>query len=73
MVDDLISSRLLDHRSRSEVEKLLGAVPPEHYFKEYDLVYWLGQERDFMSIDSEWLVIKLDKNGIVSEYRLARD
>jgi hypothetical protein len=73
MVDDLINSRLLDHRSRNEVEKLLGPVPPEHYFQEYDLVYWLGPERDFMGIDSEWLVIKFDKNGIVSEYRLARD
>jgi hypothetical protein len=38
---------------------LLGEPPKTEYFKEFDLVYYLGPERGFMGIDSEWLVLKL--------------
>lgn len=73
MIDDLMASKRLDRRSRAEVEKLLGNLTNEEYFTNYDLVYWLGPERGFMSIDSEWLVIKFDSRGFVSEYRIVRD
>ena len=73
MVDELVRSRRLDHQSRAEVEKLLGKPTSTEYFKEYDFVYWIGPERGFISIDSEWLVISLDRNGIVHEYKVIRD
>lgn len=73
MVDDLVRSRRLDHQSRAEVDKLLGKPTSTNYFKEYDLVYWLGPERGFFSIDSEWLVIRFDKSEFVQEYRIVRD
>ena len=37
------------------------------------MVYWLGDERGYMSIDSEWLVVRLDGEGKVAEYRIVRD
>ena len=73
MVDDLMKSKRLDHHSRADVEKLLGKRTNEYYFKEYDLVYWLGPERGFMSIDSAWLVINFDSSGSVREYNVVRD
>jgi hypothetical protein len=73
LVDDLLRSHELRGRSRSEVVALLGEPPKTDYFREYDLVYWLGPERGFISIDSEWLVMRLDSLGRVSEYRLVTD
>jgi hypothetical protein len=35
-------------------------------------VYWLGPERGFISIDSEWLGIKF-KDNVVIEVEILRD
>jgi hypothetical protein len=73
MVDNLISSNKLDGLSKAEVIELLG-VPGNHdYFNNYDLVYWLGPERSFIRIDSEWLAISFDGKNRVREYLLVRD
>ena len=60
-------------RSRGEIVALLGEPTTTDYFKDYDLVYWLGPERGLISIDSEWLVIRLDSLGRVSDFRLVTD
>lgn len=73
MVDDLLSNEKLIGKTRQEVIVLLGEPMKTEYFNEYDLVYWLGPERNFISIDSEWLVMKLDSSGKVSECLLATD
>ena len=74
MVDDLIRRRALDGRSRAEVVTLLGPPTRTDYFNDWDMVYWLGRERNrYLAIDSEWLVIRLDAQGRVKEYRDARD
>ena len=73
MVDDLLARHPLRGRPRAAVVALLGEPRPTDYFREYDLVYWLGPERGFISIDSEWLVIRLDAAGRVAEARLATD
>ncbi|HEX8242360.1 MAG TPA: hypothetical protein VF541_02645 [Longimicrobium sp.] len=73
MVDDLLASRDLHGLTRAEVVALLGTPPKTGYFREYDLVYWLGPERGPSSIDSEWLVLRLDAAGRVAEYRLVTD
>jgi hypothetical protein len=68
----LLTGRLIG-LSRSEVVSLLGE-PPEHgYFRSYDLVYQLGSERSFLGIDSEWLAIRLNAAGFVSEAEIVRD
>jgi hypothetical protein len=48
------------------LEALLGVPPPTPYFREYDYVYWLGPERGLFSIDSEWLVVKLQNDVVVA-------
>ena len=80
MVDDLIASALLDAKSYTELLDLLGPDDSMRgteygagYFQDCRLVYWLGAERGFLSIDSEWLVIRLGENGRVTGYRIVTD
>jgi hypothetical protein len=60
-------------KTRAEVEALLGPDSKSDYFREYDLVYWLGAERGYFGIDSEWLVIKFASDGQVADVRLVTD
>lgn len=73
MVDDLRRRHRLRGLTREDVVELLGEPRPTGYFRDYDLVYWLGPERGAISIDSEWLVMRLDNNGRVVEERLVTD
>ena len=73
MADALVSERLLHGRDRAAVEALLGPADETTKFSDYDLVYWLGPERAFIAADSEWLVIRFDGSGIVSEYEVKTD
>ena len=73
MVDDLLRHHPLIGLTRAEVEGLIGAADQTPYFSSYDMVYFLGPERGMMVIDSEWLVVKLDAAGWVSEARLVTD
>ncbi len=73
MVDDLLRKTTLVGMSRDEIVEVLGVPPATMYFKDYDLVYWLGPERSLMSIDSEWLVIRLDGRSKVSEATVVTD
>lgn len=76
MVDDLISTGILDGMSLPKLLDLLG--PPDdqkfpftngqHYIR-----YYLGPERGFFRIDSEWLFISLDGEERVQRYWLYRD
>jgi hypothetical protein len=68
----VLSNRLIGH-SREDVVKLPGEPPPTGYFKEWDMVYLLGAERGFISIDSEWLVLRLDDRRVVLETRIVGD
>lgn len=73
MVDALLARQELRGRTRPEVVALLGEPDRTDYFRGYDLVYWLGPERGLMSIDSEWLVIRLDRAGRITERRIVTD
>ena len=73
MADRLIARHTLQSKTRVEVVDLLGEPDSSGYFREWDLVYWLGDERGFISIDSEWLVLRLGFDGRVAEYRLVTD
>jgi hypothetical protein len=73
MTDDLVNSKKLNGLTRQEVLTLLGEPPKTEYFKEYELVYYLGPERGFMRIDSEWLVLKFGTDGRISRAVIARD
>lgn len=73
MVDDLLERHELRGMTRDQVVALLGEPPKTDYFREYDLVYWLGPERGLIGIDSEWLVMKLDSNKRVASVELVTD
>jgi rRNA maturation protein Nop10 len=74
MVDDLLRSRRLAGMSRKDVEALLGPPDNTGYFREFEMVYFLGQEREALfQIDSEWLLIKLDADERVTQARLGTD
>lgn len=72
MVDDLLARHKLVGMTRTDVDSMLGTPPQISYFRDFDYVYWLGPERGFMSIDSEWLCIAFDED-IVVDARLMRD
>ena len=76
MVDNLMSSGRLDGLSSNQVFELLGP-PHDKSFpfgaKSCDIHYYLGPERGFIRIDSEWLFITFGDDGTVNRYWLYRD
>jgi hypothetical protein len=73
MADRLVASEVLLGKTRAELVAMLGKPTETGYFGEADMVYWLGPERGFFSIDSEWLTITLGPGGKATEVRMARD
>ncbi len=73
MADRLLARGTLIGLTREEAVGLLGEPPATGYFSDWDLVYWLGPERGFIGIDSEWLVLRLGADGRVVEARLVTD
>ena len=73
MIDDLLAAKRLDGVARDRIESLLGTPDKTDKWKDWDLVYWLGPERGFVRIDSEWLVIRFGSDGRVATYRVVRD
>ena len=75
MLADVVKN-VLPGRTRVELEKILGSSLDTPYFKSEgrDLIYMLGPQRDsFIAIDSEWLLIWLDKEGRFKRYAIAND
>ncbi|SDX30577.1 hypothetical protein [Tepidimicrobium xylanilyticum] len=73
MVDDMLQKHKLVGQTKKDIVKLLGDATNTDYFKEdNNVVYYLGDERGFISIDSEWLVITFD-NNIVVEVKIETD
>jgi hypothetical protein len=73
MIDSLLDSKQLNGLSRAQVLTMLGSSTDTDRYSGWDLVYWLGPERDIFSIDSEWLVIDFGPDGRVSKYDILRD
>ena len=73
MVDDLLKRHDLHGWKQSKIVDLLGEPDLTNGDGEGQLVYLLGPERGLFRIDSEWLVISLDSDGRVTNYRLAND
>jgi len=73
MVDDLLDQSILTGLARKEVIHLLGNPERTDYFSDWDLVYVLGPECGFISVDYEWLLIRLDESGHVFDATTATD
>lgn len=72
MADGLVAQRTLIGKTRTEVESMLGPVTATQKFRDYAMVYWLGNERGFISVDSEWLALTLEGDR-VTQVRIVRD
>jgi hypothetical protein len=59
--------------TRSEVLGLLGPPPPTDKFEDHGLVYVLGPERGWISLDYEWLLVDFDPAGRASTVRVVSD
>jgi hypothetical protein len=73
MADDLVKDEVLIGKSKSDIEAMLGPPTKTDKFSNYGLVYWLGPERGFMSIDSEWVVVELDHASVAIHADIVRD
>ena len=67
MVDDLVGKKVLDGLERDEVRLLLGPADHTDEWKDWEAIYWLGPNRGYFRIDSEWLVIRFGPTGRVEE------
>ena len=81
MVDDLLKRYDFYGMKRDEVIQIIGvpddverlSTEPEA-LTGWDMAYWLGPERKpIFGFDAEWLVLRLDKQGRVSDYRVVTD
>ena len=58
----------------SSLESILGKENDTSYFEAPSrLVYYLGDERGFISIDSEWLIFDVNDEGIVTNVNIVHD
>ena len=72
MVDDFMFSYKPYQKSKSEILKLLGNPDYNEELKDWDLVYWIGEEDKLFGSSSIWFVIEFDSIGLVAEYRTIR-
>lgn len=73
LADGLLFSGRLIGKTRAEIVALLGEPSETNYHSEWDIAYALGSARAFIPMDIEWLVIRLDSNGVATEASLAWD
>lgn len=67
MVDDLLNRYKLIGMTRAQIFDLLGPPSPsESSQSDANYIYYLGPERNFISIDDEWLDIKFGGDRVVS-------
>lgn len=72
MLSDLVK-RVLPGRSRAEIIEILGEPDNINRF-DANLIYSTGIERGAsLKLDSEWLLIFIDENGIFERYSIAND
>jgi hypothetical protein len=69
MVKDFITHYKPYQKSKPEILNLLGKPDYNDELKEWDLVYWLGEEKSLIGSLSLWFVIEFDSTGLVSEFQ----
>lgn len=74
MIDDLLAKHKLVGKPKEEIIKLLGKPTETSRFEEMNqTVYYLGDERGFIPIDSEWLILQFNSDNQVVECKLYKD
>ncbi|MCT2344763.1 hypothetical protein [Niallia taxi] len=68
MIDNLLKEHPLKGKQKKDIISLLGQETAEANFKEKDnMVYLLGAERGFISMDTEWLIIHFNDENIADK------
>jgi hypothetical protein len=73
MVGHLLSQGNLKGKTKAEITDLLGEQEDAYFQEENNIVYYLGAERGFPSVDSEWLVIWFDEGNRVKDFEIKTD
>jgi hypothetical protein len=73
MAEDLVRSGRLIGLSKDDVVRLLGEPNASRYCPRAEFGFALGAERGFVSIDSEWMCLRLGPKGKVIEVYLKKD
>lgn len=74
MVDDFLNQHDVIGMPKTKIIDLLGDSDNTSYFKNYDLVYCLGQETEsYFGIDSKWLVFEIDELNKISSFQFVTD
>ena len=74
MVDDFLNQHDVIGMPKTKIIDLLGDSDNTSYFKNYDLVYCLGQETEsYFGIDSKWLVFEIDELNKISSFQIVTD
>lgn len=73
IADGLELTGRLNGKTKAEVLELLGIPPPTDKFEEHGLVYALGPERSWISLDYEWLLVDFDTSGRASNVTVVSD
>ena len=73
IVDDMLAENVLIGKTAEEIFTLLGQIKGNDYVQNKNtIVYYLGDERGLISIDSEWLILTF-KDGLVSNVSFKTD
>lgn len=72
MLADLLRHPLVG-LPRDSLERMLGPAPMVGFFGAWDMAWWLGPSRRYVSLGSEWLVVKFDSTGRVARYAVLPD
>ena len=74
MLGDVIR-KIVANGNKQEIIAKLGPSENDDYFSSSgrDLLYHMGPQRDYISIDSEWLLIWFDSSGRTSRYEIWSD
>lgn len=74
MVDDLLSQNDFIGMDVFSIQSILGKETDTSYFEApRRFVYYLGNERGLISIDSEWLILDVNEEDIVTNVQIMRD
>lgn len=69
MLGDLLDNHSLMGMTRDQVVTRLGEPPPTDKYRDWSLVYTTGPD----GWDSEWLLLRLDRHGRISEQVVTSD
>ena len=74
MVEDFLNKYEVIGMPKEQIISFLGERDETSYFKEYEMVYCLGQEVDsYFAMDSQWLVFDVSNLNKINSFNIVTD